>query len=236
MFLLIKVRVIRPVGACLILYSYGLRERVGLLSKTFSWIMNCRLALGHHPDTSFSRRDCLESHDEQLLCTFSDHYHLIFWRRGCEDTLARVKGYCVPGVCVGTLQEVVSHFGTQMKVAYECLKGHSGTWKSSPEECQKFTCLLFLLLYSQRSTITELDDFSKLKNQKVISLVTSYDIQKTHFCPAIGICTPCNDSRHWWWVGSSAWRWKVCTVRGLNPKFLENDWFRFKFQLLCLST
>lgn len=166
-----------------------------------SWIADGVLALGPHLDTSFSRRECLESPHEQLLCTFRDRYHLIFWWRGCEDTLARVKGYCVPGVCVGTLQEVVSHFGTQMKVACECLKGHSGTGKSSPEQCQKFTCLLLLLLYSQRSTITELDDFPKLKNQKVISLATSCDIQKTHLYPAIGSCTPCSDSRHWWWVG-----------------------------------
>ncbi|XP_056155127.1 uncharacterized protein LOC130129568 [Lampris incognitus] len=81
----------------------------------------------------------------------------------------------------------ISYFGAQMRVKWDCLKGHNGTWTSSPEihGMPEVDLLVASAVLFTGATITELEDMSKVMNLKVISPTTFCGIQKAYLFPAI---------------------------------------------------
>ncbi|XP_056142744.1 uncharacterized protein LOC130118348 isoform X2 [Lampris incognitus] len=91
-------------------------------------------------DTSFNSMKCLDSHDESFhpesdSTTMSSSYD-----EAEQEPKAVVYQSCVLELfkmcqkCGSPVNNTsVTCFGAQMMVAWDCLKGHSGTWKSSPD-------------------------------------------------------------------------------------------------------
>lgn len=95
-------------------------------------------------DTSFSSSECLDPHDDRFhpesespTTSSSDDEA---GKTGWQESKAIVYQSCVLELfkmcqkCGSPMNNTnVSFFGAQMKVAWDCLRGHSGTWKSSPD-------------------------------------------------------------------------------------------------------
>ena len=74
-----------------------------------------------------------------------------------------------------------------MKIKWDCLGGHSGTWSSSPDlrGMAEVNLLSAASVMFTGSTITELTDWSALMNLHMIQSTTFYDIQKSYLGPVI---------------------------------------------------
>ncbi len=132
-------------------------------------IQNQSPHLSPHPLTTRLLR--VAGKNQKLVCT-SRVLDLFKTCQNCGSTIISTK---------------VSYFGAQIKASWDCLKGHSGTWKSSPDVrgMPEVDLLAASSVLFTGSTITELEDFSKLMNLKMISPVTFYKIQRTYLFPAI---------------------------------------------------
>ena len=81
----------------------------------------------------------------------------------------------------------ITYSGALMKVRWDCLGGHSGTWSSSPEirGMPEVNLLSAASVLFTGSTITELVDWAEVMNLHMIQPTTFYDVQKSYLGPAI---------------------------------------------------
>ena len=127
--------------------------------------------------------ECEDS--DQSGHTYSGHWNQRKWIVN-ESNLMQLFKRC-PECGAGIIDTVQYRKGSQIKISWECVKRHTGSWQSCPDVRQmaQTNIVSMAAILFTGSTFTEIKDWADLCNVQLPSSTTFYEYQSSYLLPVI---------------------------------------------------